>query len=187
VRSYTIKSLRQQISFVLQETLLFHAPVWQNIAYDKPEAKRAEIIRAAQLANAHEFIERMPRGYDTMIAERGVTLSGGQRQCIAIARALIRDNLIPILDEPSSGVDAAAEELVFEALGRLTQQKTSIVIAHRLATVQKADVIFAMQEGRIVESGTHQQLLARGGLYAQLHEIQFRAEPGLAEEEVEQV
>ena len=121
VRSFTLKSLRQQISFVLQETLLFHAPVWQNIAYGKPEATRDEIISAAKLANADEFIERMPDGYDTMVGERGVTLSGGQRQRIAIARAIIRDSPILILDEPTSGLDAASEELVFEALNRLTR------------------------------------------------------------------
>jgi ATP-binding cassette, subfamily B, bacterial len=173
VRNFTVKSLRQQISFVLQETLLFHAPVWQNIAYGKPEAMREEIIRAAKLANADEFIERMPQGYDTVIGERGATLSGGQRQRIAIARAIIRDSPILILDEPSSGLDAASEELVFEALGRLTRDKTAIVIAHRLTTVRKADVIFVLKDGVVVESGAHDELLARGGLYAHLYEIQF--------------
>jgi ATP-binding cassette, subfamily B, bacterial len=173
VRSFTVRSLRQQVSFVLQETLLFHAPVWQNIAYGKPEATRDEIIRAAKLANADEFIERMPQGYDTVIGERGATLSGGQRQRIAIARAIIRDSSILILDEPSSGLDAASEELVFEALGRLTRDKTAIVIAHRLTTVRRADVIFVLQDGVVVESGAHDELLARGGLYAHLHEIQF--------------
>ena len=173
VRNFTVKSLRQQISFVLQETLLFHAPVWQNIAYGKPEATRDEIIRAAKLANADEFIERMPQGYDTVIGERGATLSGGQRQRIAIARAIIRDSSILILDEPSSGLDAASEELVFEALSRLTRGKTAIVIAHRLTTVRKADVIFVLQDGVVVESGAHDELLARGGLYAHLYDIQF--------------
>ena len=175
VRGFTLKSLRQQISFVLQETLLFHAPVWQNIAYGKPEATRDEIINAAKLANADEFIEKMPQGYDTMIGERGVTLSGGQRQRIAIARAIIRNSPILILDEPSSGLDAASEDLVFEALNRLTRNKTTIVIAHRLTTVRKADIIFVLQDGGVVESGAHNELLARGGLYAQLHEIQFGA------------
>lgn len=176
VRRFQQKTVRQQLSFVLQETLLFRAPIWQNIAYGKPEATRAEIIRAAELANAHEFIEKMPEGYDTMVAERGVTLSGGQRQRIAIARAIIRNTPILILDEPSSGLDAASEELVFEALNRLMKEKTCIVIAHRLATIQRADVIFVLKDGGIVEHGSHEELLARGGLYADLHKIQFQQE-----------
>ncbi|HXG91592.1 MAG TPA: ABC transporter ATP-binding protein [Blastocatellia bacterium] len=176
VRGYKLKSLRQQISFVLQENLLFAAPIWQNIAYGKPEASRDEIIRAAQLANAHEFIEKLPEGYDTLVGERGVTLSGGQRQRIAIARAIIRDTPILILDEPTSGLDAASEELVFDALTRLMEGKTCIVIAHRLATIRRADVIFVLDDGQIVESGTHEELLARGGLYSRLYEIQFRSE-----------
>ncbi|MEN3332324.1 MAG: ATP-binding cassette, subfamily bacterial [Blastocatellia bacterium] len=176
VRGYKLKSLRQQISFVLQENLLFRAPIWQNIAYGKPEAKGAEILRAAELANAHEFIDRLPEGYNTMVGERGVTLSGGQRQRIAIARAIIRNTPILILDEPTSGLDAASEELVFEALNRLMENKTCIVIAHRLATIRRADVIFVVEDGRIVERGRHDELIARGGLYAQLHEIQFKGE-----------
>jgi len=174
IRSYKLKSLRQQISFVLQENLLFRATVWQNIAYGKPEASRDEIITAAKLANADEFIAQMPEGYDTIVGERGDTLSGGQRQRIAIARAVIRNAPILILDEPTSDLDAASEELVFEALGRLMKGKTSIVIAHRLATVQKADVIFALDKGSIVEHGTHEELLKLNGLYAELHEIQFK-------------
>jgi ATP-binding cassette, subfamily B, bacterial len=180
IRDFTLQSLRQQISFVLQETLLFHAPVWQNIAYGKPEAKREEIIRAAKLANAHEFIERMPQGYDTIVGERGETLSGGQRQRIAIARAIIRDTPILLLDEPSTGLDAASEELVFEALGRLMKNKTAIVIAHRLATVRQADVIHVVADGAITESGTHRELLARGGLYSRLYEIQFKRQEDAA-------
>jgi subfamily B ATP-binding cassette protein MsbA len=176
VRSFKLKSLRRQISFVLQESLLFRASIWQNIAYGKPEATREEIIRAAQLANAHEFIEKMPEGYDTLVGERGVTLSGGQRQRIAIARAIIRDAPILILDEPSSGLDAASEELVFDALTRLMEGKTSIVIAHRLSTIRRADVIFVINDGHVVESGTHEELLARGGLYTELYQIQFRKE-----------
>jgi subfamily B ATP-binding cassette protein MsbA len=174
VRRFKLKSLRQQISFVLQESLLFRAPVWQNIAYGKPEASRDEILHAARLANADEFIRNMPQQYDTMLGERGVTLSGGQRQRIAIARAIIRNAPILILDEPSTGLDAASEELVFDALARLMEGKTSIVIAHRLATIMQADVIFVINEGAVVERGTHQELLARGGLYAELYEIQFR-------------
>jgi subfamily B ATP-binding cassette protein MsbA len=174
VRSYKMKSLRRQMSFVLQETLLFRAPVWQNIAYGRPEASREEILRAAELANADEFIRKMPQEYDTMVGEKGVTLSGGQRQRIAIARAIIRNAPILILDEPTSGLDAASEELVFEALGRLMEGRTTIVIAHRLATVRRADVIFVIDGGTIVERGTHDELLAAGGLYSKLYEIQFR-------------
>jgi len=176
VRNYKLKSLRRQMSFVLQETLLFRAPVWQNIAYGRPEASRDEILRAAELANADEFIRNMPQQYDTMIGERGVTLSGGQRQRIAIARAIIRNAPILIMDEPTSGLDAASEELVFEALNRLMADRTTIVIAHRLATVRRADVIFVIDEGTIAESGTHETLLSAGGLYSHLHQIQFRHE-----------
>ena len=174
IRRFKIKSLRQQVSFVLQETVLFHAPVWQNIAYGRPEATHGEIVRAAQLANAHEFIEKLAAGYDTMVGERGVTLSGGQRQRIAIARAIIRNSPILIMDEPTSGLDASSEMLVIEALGRLMEGKTSIIIAHRLSTIRRADVIFVVSDGRIVERGDHDELLAAGGLYAELHETQFR-------------
>ncbi len=174
VRSFSLDSLRRQISFVLQETILFHAPIWQNIAYGKPEASHAEIVRAAQLANAHEFIERTPDRYNTMVGERGVTLSGGQRQRIAIARAIIRNSPILILDEPTSGLDASSEKLVLEALARLMDGKTVIVITHHLESIIKADVIFTIKDGRIVECGSHQQLLALDGLYAHLYEDQFR-------------
>jgi subfamily B ATP-binding cassette protein MsbA len=166
--------LRQQISFVLQETLLFHGPVWYNIAYGRPGATRGDVIRAAHLANADEFIEQMPEGYDTIIGERGVTLSGGQRQRISIARAVIRDTPILLLDEASNGLDAASEKLVFEALRRLMRGKTSIVIAHRLQTVQSADVIFVVNEGEIVERGNHAELMRKGGLYSELYDLQFR-------------
>jgi subfamily B ATP-binding cassette protein MsbA len=172
VRRFQQKSLRQQISFVLQESLLFHAPIWNNIAYGKPEASRYEILRAAELANAHEFIEKLPDAYNTMVGERGVTLSGGQRQRVAIARALIRNTPILILDEPSSGLDASSEKLVMEALDRLMEGRTCIVIAHRLSTIRGADIIFVVQNGEIVESGKHDKLLQLAGLYSQLHEIQ---------------
>jgi subfamily B ATP-binding cassette protein MsbA len=180
VRNYTVKSLRQQVSMVLQETILFHAPVWQNIAYGRPDATREEIIRAARMANADEFIEKMSRGYDTMIGERGETLSGGQRQRIAIARAIIRDSPIILLDEASSELDAASEAVVFEALKRMMQGKTSIVTAHRLSTVRRADIIFVLDEGVIIESGTHVELLARGGLYSRLYRLQFQPQEAAA-------
>ncbi len=176
VRRFTQHSLRQQISLVLQETLLFHGSVWYNIAYGKPGATRAEIVRAAELANASEFIDKMPAGYDTIIGERGMTLSGGQRQRIAIARAVIRDEPILILDEPATGLDAASERLVFDALDRLMAGKTCIVIAHRLSTIRRADVIFVISEGSIVERGKHEDLLTLGGVYAKLYAEQFRWE-----------
>ncbi len=172
VRRHSLKSMRDQISFVLQDTLLFRATIWENIAYGKPDAPPKEIIRAAKLANAHEFIEKMPEGYDTMIGERGVTLSGGQRQRIAIARAIIRDTPILILDEPTSGLDAASEQAVIEALDRLMKGRTSVVIAHHLSALRHANVIFVVKDRELVEQGTHEELLAKGGVYAELYKIQ---------------
>ncbi len=185
VSQFKLQSLRQQISFVLQETMLFRATVAQNIAYGKPEATPEEIICAAKAANADEFIQQMPDGYNTMVGERGVTLSGGQRQRLTIARAIIRHAPILILDEPSAGLDAESEQLVFDALGNLMEGRTSIVIAHRLATVRRADVIFVVEDGRIVEQGPHAQLLESGGLYSRLYELQFRGEEGEAEDSSE--
>jgi ATP-binding cassette, subfamily B, bacterial len=176
VRTIKQQSLRQHISYVLQENVLFHGPLWQNIAYGKPEATKKEIVRAAELANAMEFIEKLPQGLDTIVGERGMTLSGGQRQRIAIARAIIRNTPILMLDEPTSGLDAASEKLVFEALDRLMEGKTTIVIAHRLSTIRRADVIFVVNDGAIVEQGKHEELLKAGGLYAQLHKLQFKGE-----------
>ena len=173
VRRYQLKSVRDQISFVLQDTLLFRATIWQNIAYGKPDASPKEIRRAAELANAQEFIEKMPDGYDTMVGERGATLSGGQRQRIAIARAIIRDAPILILDEPTAGLDAASEQAVIGALDTLMKGRTSVVIAHHLSTIRHADVIFVMNGSELVEQGTHESLLARNGVYAELHRIQI--------------
>ena len=174
VRRFTQKSLRRQISFVLQETVLFHGSIWYNIAYGKPDASGVEIIRAAELANASEFIEAMPNGYDTIVGERGMTLSGGQRQRIAIARAVIRNTPILIMDEPSSGLDAVSEKLVFDALDRLMTGRTSLVIAHRLSTIRRADVIFVIQNGMVTEVGSHAELMRLGGVYANLYETQFQ-------------
>jgi subfamily B ATP-binding cassette protein MsbA len=176
IRQFKQKSLRQQMSFVLQDTVLFHAPVWQNIAYGKPSARRAEIIKAAEMANAAEFIDKLPEGYDTILGERGMTLSGGQRQRIAIARAVIRNTPILLLDEPTSGLDSGSEKLVFEALDRLMEGRTVVVIAHRLSTIQRANVIFVVDEGEIAERGNHEELMKLNGIYAELHNLQFKQE-----------
>jgi len=173
VKRFQLKSLREQVSFVLQETVLFHAPIWQNIAYGKPNATRDEILKAAELANATEFIDKMPAGYDTIVGERGATLSGGQRQRIAIARAVIRNTPILILDEPTSGLDAGSEKLVFDALDRLMEGRTTIVIAHRLSTIRRADNILVICDGCVAESGKHDALRAAQGIYAKLYDTQF--------------
>jgi subfamily B ATP-binding cassette protein MsbA len=175
IRRYQLKSLRDQMSFVLQDTVLFRTTIWENIAYGKPGASQREIRRAAELANAQEFIEEMPDGYDTMVGERGVTLSGGQRQRIAIARAVIRDTPILILDEPTSGLDSASEEAVMGALETLMKGRTSVVIAHRLDTIRHADVIFVIDDCQLAEQGTHEALVAKNGVYAELYRIQTEA------------
>jgi subfamily B ATP-binding cassette protein MsbA len=172
VRAFTMKSLRDQISFVLQDTLLFRATIWENISYGSPDASIEDTVRAAELANAHEFIVNMPQGYATLVGERGVTLSGGQRQRIAIARAIVRNAPILILDEPTSGLDAASEQAVIEGLDRLMEGRTTVVIAHHLGTIRHADVIFVVNDAEIVEQGTHDELVARGGVYAELYRIQ---------------
>jgi subfamily B ATP-binding cassette protein MsbA len=174
IRRFTQKSLHEQISFVLQDTVLFSGTIWDNIAYGRPDAREAEIVQAAEAANAMEFIEKLPQKFGTIVGERGVNLSGGQRQRIAIARAIVRKTPILILDEPTSDLDAASESLVFEALDRLMEGKTSIVIAHRLSTIRRAACIYVVDSGGIVESGTHDELLRReDGLYRKLHDIQF--------------
>ncbi|MEO8259142.1 MAG: ABC transporter ATP-binding protein [Acidobacteriota bacterium] len=172
VRQLTLKSLRDQVSFVLQDTLLFRGTIWENIAYGRPDAEIEDTVRAAELADAHEFIVNMPLSYATMVGERGVTLSGGQRQRIAIARAIVRNAPILVLDEPTAGLDAASEQAVSRALEQLMRGRTTLLIAHQLATVRHADVIFVLKGSEIVERGTHQSLLAHGGVYAQLHAIQ---------------
>jgi ATP-binding cassette subfamily B protein len=182
IRRYKLKSIREQTSFVLQETLLFHTSVWENIAYGKPDASPDQIIRAAKEANAHEFIVQLSEGYGTMVGERGVTLSGGQRQRIAIARAIVRNTPILVLDEPTTGLDSSSEQAVIEALERLMKGKTCIVVAHHLSTIRHADVIFVVKESELVEKGTHDQLLAAGGLYAELYKIQTSEGEGLTEQ-----
>lgn len=172
VRDFGQRSLRDQISFVLQENILFRASIRENISFGKPQATLAEIQSAAELADAHEFISKLPSGYDTVVGERGDTLSGGQRQRIGIARAIIRNAPILIMDEPSSGLDALSEKAVFDALWRLITGKTAVVIAHRLSTIQRADTILVIDQGRIVERGTHEQLLKHRGLYAKLYQLQ---------------
>jgi subfamily B ATP-binding cassette protein MsbA len=172
IRKYQLKSVRDQISFVLQDTLLFRATIWENIAYGKPDASPKAIRHAAELADAHEFIAAMPEGYDTMVGERGMTLSGGQRQRIAIARALIRDTPILILDEPTSGLDAGSEQSVIGALELLMKGRTCVVIAHHLSSIRHADIIFVIKDAELVEQGTHDALLASGGVYAELYKLQ---------------
>jgi ATP-binding cassette subfamily B protein len=164
---------RRRIAFVPQETVVFGTSVRENIAYGRPDASEADIRAAAEAAHAHEFISQMPDGYDTLLGERGVTLSGGQRQRLVIARALLRDAPILLLDEATSALDSESEALVQDALERLMAGRTVLVIAHRLATVTKADRIIVMDKGGIVAQGTHASLVQEGGLYGRLAKLQF--------------
>ena len=176
LRDVKIASLRRQIALVTQETVLFNDTVLHNIAYGKPEATREEIEEAARVAFAHDFIMELPRGYETVVGERGVFLSGGQRQRLAIARSLLVDAPLLILDEATSALDAESERMVQRAIANLVRNRTTIVIAHRLSTVRRADAIVVMEGGRIIETGTHAELLARGGQYRKLYELQFADE-----------
>lgn len=176
LRDVTIASLRRQIALVTQETVLFNDTVRHNIAYGKPEATDVEIEEAALIAFAHDFIRELPDGYDTIVGERGIFLSGGQRQRLAIARAILVNAPVLILDEATSALDAESERLVQSALSNLVRNRTTIVIAHRLSTVRRADVIVVMEAGRIIEMGTHAELLAKGGQYRRLYELQFADE-----------
>jgi len=173
VRDLKLKSLREQIGYVLQDTALFRGTIAENIAFGRPTASRDEIIAAAELANAHEFISKMAQGYDTMVGERGSTLSGGQRQRIGIARVMVRNNPILLLDEPTAALDSESEKLVIEALERLMKGRTVITIAHRLTTIRDADQIIVIAGGVVAESGTHDELMAKNAIYAQLHRTQF--------------
>ena len=181
----TYASVRRLVGFVSQETMLLHESVHANIAYGAPSATRAQVEAAARAANAHEFISALPQGYDTPLGERGSRLSGGQRQRLAIARALLRDAPILVLDEATSALDTESERLVQVAIERLMAGRTALVIAHRLATIRQADEILVMEEGRIVQRGTHASLLAEGGLYRRLYESQFREESGAVAEGVQ--
>jgi subfamily B ATP-binding cassette protein MsbA len=174
LRSLRVNSLRSQIGIVPQETLLFGSTVRENILYGRLDASVEDVIAAARSANAHDFIMEMPKGYDTLVGERGVKLSGGQRQRIAIARAILKDPRILLLDEATSSLDSESEGLVQEALERLMAGRTSIVIAHRLSTIHNASRIAVLDDGRLVELGTHTELIAANGLYAHLHRLQFR-------------
>jgi ATP-binding cassette subfamily B protein len=173
VRDVDLVSLRRQIGIVLQTSLLFSDTIKANIAYGRPEATMDEIVAAAKAAQAHEFIEGFTKGYETIVGERGVTLSGGQRQRVAIARALLMDPRILILDDSTSSVDTQTEKLIQTALDGLMEGRTTFVIAHRLSTVRRADIILVMDQGRIVERGRHEELLALGGLYKEIHDLQL--------------
>ena len=173
VRDYGIKSLRDQIGYVLQDTVLFHGTIYENIAFGNPQASKEEVIAAAKLANADEFISKMPLGYETPVGERGSTLSGGQRQRIGIARVMVRNNPILLLDEPTAALDSESEKLVIDALEKLMKGKTVIAIAHRLTTIRDADKIIVISGGVVAESGSHTELLQQNGIYADLYRTQF--------------
>jgi subfamily B ATP-binding cassette protein MsbA len=175
IRDVTLESLRDRIALVSQDSVLLSDTVAANIGFGRPGASRAEIVEAARAAAAHEFVSALPHGYDTVLGAEGGNFSGGERQRLSIARAILRDAPILLLDEPTSALDAESESKIRAALDRLTRGRTTLVIAHRLATIQGSDLICAMDRGRIVETGTHAELVARGGVYAELFRLQFRA------------
>ena len=174
VRTLSLESLRRQISMVPQEPVLFSGTIADNIHYGRLQATMDEIIEAARAANAHDFIERLPNGYQTEIGERGVRLSGGERQRICVARAFLKDAPILILDEPTSSIDSKTESIILDALDDLMIGRTTFMIAHRLSTIRHADVIATLDRGALVEQGTHDELMARGGLYQHMHDVQTR-------------
>ena len=176
IRNYSVQSLREQISLVLQDSLLFSGTIRENIAFGRRNATEHEIVAAAVTANADEFIQRLPDGYDTLVAERGSSLSGGEKQRIAIARAVLRDTPILILDEPTSSLDAASERLVIDALERAAAGRTTLIIAHRLTTVRLADRVVVLEKGHVAEEGSRQELLARNGKYSHLYHLQLPRE-----------
>ena len=174
LREYDVGSLRRLMGVVTQEAILFHDSVWHNIAYGVPDATEEAVRRAAEAANADGFVREMPEGYHTLIGERGMRLSGGERQRIAIARAIFKNPPLLLLDEATSNLDSESELLVQEALTALFHGRTAFVIAHRLSTIQRADRILVLDQGRIVQTGTHSELVATPGLYQKLHRLQFR-------------
>lgn len=175
IRDYKVQGLRNQIAYVLQETMLFQGTIRDNIAYGRADATEEEIMNAAKMADVDEFVLRMPHGYDTLVGERGSTLSGGQRQRIGIARAIIRNNPILILDEPTAALDTESESMVVKALEKLMAGRTVITIAHRLSTIRNSDQILVLKAGVVAEQGTHEQLMEMGGVYAELYHVQFEA------------
>jgi len=178
VRNVTLQSLRSSIAIVLQDPFLFPISVGENIAYGKPRATPQEIEAAARAANAHDFIIRLPQGYETIIGERGATLSGGERQRVSIARALLKNAPILLLDEPTSALDVETERGLLQAVERLTQNRTTFIIAHRLSTVRRASRILVLKDGIIAEIGSHDELLRKGGIYSELHQLQFSGSGG---------
>jgi ATP-binding cassette subfamily B protein len=180
VRDVTLESLRRHIGIVFQDTFLFHASIRDNLLYARLDATEGELMAAARAAYVHDFIVSLPDGYDTIVGERGHRLSGGEKQRIAIARVILKDPRILVLDEATSNLDTVSEQLIQAALKPLFADRTSVVIAHRLSTILAADLILVLDRGRLVEQGTHHDLLERGGLYATLYEHQFRGEPAVA-------
>jgi ATP-binding cassette subfamily B protein len=180
LRDYSIASVREQVAIVLQEPLLFPVSIADNIRFGRPTASVADIEAAARAANAHEFIAALPRGYDTVVGERGATVSGGERQRIAIARALLKDAPILILDEPTSALDSETEQAIVGAMERLMRGRTTFMVAHRLSTIRGATTIVVLEHGKVVERGSHLELLARGGLYCRMHASHFSVAEAVA-------
>ena len=174
IRDLNLTALRSNMGIVTQEVILFHDTIFNNIAYGMKDVALDDVKAAAKAANADEFIEKLPKGYETIIGDRGLKLSGGQRQRISIARAILKNPPILLLDEATSALDTEAEQLVQEAIDRLVQDRTTIVIAHRLSTIQNVDRIYLLEAGQVVQVGTHDELLARGGRYKELYTMQFQ-------------
>lgn len=177
IRDMTLASLRSHIAVVSQDTVLFNESLYNNISYGRIDASRDEVVQSAKAANIHDFIEKLPNGYDTLAGENGDLLSGGQRQRIGIARAFLKNAPILLLDEPTSALDAESESAIHDALEKLQKERTTIIIAHRLSTIQHADKICVLEDGRLIESGSHDTLMDANGQYAKLARIQFGATP----------